>query len=144
MQDVGRYSLVCIRDWSQVVPRVVRFDCFEVDLDAGILRKRGLRIGLRDQAFRVLASLLERPGQVVTRDDLRRRLWREEVFVDFDNSLNVRHRPPANGAGRLGRTSTLYRDAPEAGYRLSARRRQRLPQRKQCRRASPGWWCFRS
>ena len=47
---------------------IVRFDCFEVDLAAGRLRKRGIRIRLRDQPFKVLASLLERPGQVITRD----------------------------------------------------------------------------
>jgi len=71
------------------MPHVVRFDCFEVDLAAGLLCKRGRRIMLRDQSFQVLASLLERPGQVVSRDALRRRLWREEVFVDFDNNLNI-------------------------------------------------------
>jgi TolB-like protein/Flp pilus assembly protein TadD len=68
---------------------IVRFDCFEVDLAAGQLTKRGNRIRLRDQPFHVLASLLEHPGQVVTRDDLRRRLWRADVFVDFDNCLNI-------------------------------------------------------
>jgi TolB-like protein/Flp pilus assembly protein TadD len=71
------------------MPPVVRFDCFEVDLAAGQLRKRGNRIHLRDQPFQVLASLLENPGQVVTRDDLRRRLWPGDVFVDFDNCLNI-------------------------------------------------------
>lgn len=68
---------------------VVRFDCFEVDLDAGQLRKRGTRIKLRDQSFQVLASLLEQPGRVVTREELRRRLWHDDVFVDFENNLNI-------------------------------------------------------
>ena len=53
--------------------QVVRFDCFKVDLSAGHLRKHGTSIRLRDQPFKVLASLLEHPGQVVTREDLRYR-----------------------------------------------------------------------
>jgi DNA-binding winged helix-turn-helix (wHTH) protein len=75
--------------WSQTMPRVIHFDCFEVDLDAGHLLKRGMRIRLCDQPFQVLALLLENPGELVTRDEMRRRLWRDEVFVDFDNSLNI-------------------------------------------------------
>jgi len=67
----------------------VHFDCFEVDLDSGQLYKRGVRVKLREKSFQVLASLLEHPGEVVTREELYRRLWREEVFVDFDNNLNA-------------------------------------------------------
>lgn len=69
--------------------RIIRFDCFEADLTTGQLRKRGIRVRLREQPFQILACLLEHPGQVVTRDDLRRRLWSDEVFVDFDNGLNI-------------------------------------------------------
>ena len=71
------------------MPNIVRFDCYDVDLPAGQLYKHGLRISLRDKSFQVLAALLEHPGQVVTREELRQRLWREEVFVDFDNNLNT-------------------------------------------------------
>ena len=67
----------------------LRFDCYEVDLAAGRLFKRGTRIHLREQSFQVLALLVERPGEVVSRDDLRRRLWPAEVFIDFENSLNT-------------------------------------------------------
>lgn len=67
----------------------VHFDCFEVDLDSGQLYKRGVRVPLREKSFQVLASLLEHPGEVVTREELYRRLWQEEVFVDFDNNLNA-------------------------------------------------------
>ena len=70
------------------MPNIVRFDCYDVDLPAGQLYKHGLRISLRDKSFQVLAALLEHPGQVVTREELRQRLWHEEVFVDFDNNLN--------------------------------------------------------
>jgi TolB-like protein/Flp pilus assembly protein TadD len=100
------------------VPHVVRFDCFEVDLDAGILRKRGLRIGLRDQPFQVLASLLERPGQVVTRDDLRRRLWREDVFVDFDNSLNIAIARLRTALGDSAEHPRFIETLPKRGYRF--------------------------
>lgn len=67
----------------------VHFDCFEVDLDSGQLYKRGVRVSLREKPFQVLASLLEHPGEVVTREELQRRLWRGDVFVDFDNNLNA-------------------------------------------------------
>ncbi len=71
------------------MPNIVRFDCYEVDLPAGQLYKHGTKISLREKSFQVLAALLEHPGEVVTREDLRRQLWREEVFVDFDNNLNT-------------------------------------------------------
>ena len=67
---------------------VVRFDTFEVDLRAGELRKEGRRIKLQDQPFRVLSLLLERPGEVVTREELHRTLWPADTFVDFDHGLN--------------------------------------------------------
>ena len=68
---------------------ILRFDDYEIDLRAGQLRKRGVKISLRDKSFRVLAALLEHPGEVVTREQLRRGLWPGEVFVDFDNNLNT-------------------------------------------------------
>src|SRR5262250_2840195 len=67
---------------------VVRFGVFEVDRRSGELRKRGVRVRLRDQAFQVLVCLLERPGEVVTREELQRRLWSADTFVDFDHGLN--------------------------------------------------------
>ena len=71
------------------MPTIVRFEGYEVDLSAGQLYKRGMRINLRDKSFQVLAALLEHAGEVVTREDLCRQLWRDEVFVDFDNNLNT-------------------------------------------------------
>ena len=69
--------------------KIARFGEYDVDLRAGQLYKRGLKVSLRDQSFQVLALLLERPGEVVTREELHRRLWPEDVFVDFDNNLNT-------------------------------------------------------
>jgi serine/threonine-protein kinase len=71
------------------VPNIVRFDCYEVDLSSGQLYKQGTRINLREKSFEILAALLESPGELVTREELRHRLWREDVFVDFDNNLNT-------------------------------------------------------
>src|SRR5512133_1453682 len=67
---------------------VVRFDMFEIDLRAGELRKQGRRLKLQEQPLRVLSLLLERPGDLVTRDQLRQSLWPADTFVDFDHGLN--------------------------------------------------------
>jgi TolB-like protein/DNA-binding winged helix-turn-helix (wHTH) protein/Flp pilus assembly protein TadD len=64
------------------------FGVFELDLRAGELRKHGLRVRLQEQPFQVLAMLLERHGQVVTREELQRKLWPDDTFVDFDHGLN--------------------------------------------------------
>ena len=74
---------------SSTMSNLVRFDCYEVDLSAGQLYKHGVRVNIRDKSFRVLVSLLKHSGQVVTREDLHRQLWRGDVFVDFDNNLNT-------------------------------------------------------
>ena len=102
------------------MPTSLRFDCFEVDLAGGQLFKRGARIHLREQSFQVLAMLLERPGQVVTREELRRRLWPDEVFVDFDNNLNTaiaRLREVLNDSPEHPR---YIETLPKRGYRFMA------------------------
>lgn len=68
--------------------RVVRFGSFEVDLQAGEVRKRGRVLRLQEHPFQVLEALLEQPGRVVSREELRARLWPADTFVDFDNGLN--------------------------------------------------------
>src|SRR5262249_16668023 len=67
---------------------IFRFGAYEADLDSGELRKSGVRLRLQEQPFQVLVVLVERPGEVVTRDELRQRLWPADTFVDFDHSLN--------------------------------------------------------
>jgi TolB-like protein/Tfp pilus assembly protein PilF len=69
-------------------PRVLRFAAFEVDVKAGEVRKHGRRVRLQDKPFQVLQSLLEHPGEIVLREELRARLWPADTFVDFDNGLN--------------------------------------------------------
>jgi TolB-like protein/DNA-binding winged helix-turn-helix (wHTH) protein len=68
--------------------RVVRFGVFDVDLEEAELRKSGIRIKLREQSFQILAMLLERPGHIVSREEIQQRLWPGNTFVDFDHSLN--------------------------------------------------------
>ncbi|MEN6601006.1 MAG: winged helix-turn-helix domain-containing protein [Bryobacteraceae bacterium] len=69
-------------------PKTVRFGIFEADLVAGELRKRGRKVELHHQPFHVLALLLGRPKEVVTREELRQALWPADTFVEFDESLN--------------------------------------------------------
>jgi cholera toxin transcriptional activator len=69
--------------------KTLRFGVFEVDMTAGELRKNGARIRLQEQPFQILAYLLDRTGEVVTREELRQQLWPADTFVDFDHSLNT-------------------------------------------------------
>ncbi|MGH9492641.1 MAG: winged helix-turn-helix domain-containing protein [Terriglobales bacterium] len=69
--------------------KVFRFGAYEADLRTGELRKQGSRVRLQEQPFQVLVMLLERPGELVTREEIRQRLWGAETFVDFDHSLNT-------------------------------------------------------
>jgi DNA-binding winged helix-turn-helix (wHTH) protein/Tol biopolymer transport system component len=69
--------------------RVCRFGLYEADLDAGILKRHGIPVRLQEQPFRILGFLLLRPGEVVSREELRNRLWPEGTFVEFDGSLNT-------------------------------------------------------
>ena len=79
--------------------RRVRFRAFEADLRSGELRKHGMKIKLQDQPFQILAMLLERPGEIVTREELRHKLWPADTFVDFDVGLNEER----GGEGRYSR-----------------------------------------
>ena len=68
---------------------LIRFGVFELDLRASELRKKGVKVKLQDQPCQILAMLLEHPGEIVSREDLRNRLWQRDTFVDFDHSLNT-------------------------------------------------------
>ena len=103
---------------TRMTPHIVHFDCYEVDLDSGRLRKRGARIKLREQSFQVLALLLEHPGQVVTRDELRQRLWRDEVFVDFEKSLNTAVARLREALGDSADHPHFIETLPKRGYRF--------------------------
>src|SRR5438132_1468269 len=96
--------------------RVLRFGTFEVDLRAGELRKQGVRIKLQEQTFHVLTLLLQRPGEVITREELRSELWQSETFVDFDNSLNTSINKLREALGEIDEGFGL----PELGAQLFA------------------------
>jgi TolB-like protein/tetratricopeptide (TPR) repeat protein len=96
----------------------LRFDGFEVDLEAGRLFKRGARIRLREQSFQVLAMLLAHPGEVVTREDLRRRLWPTGVFIDFENSLNAAVARLREALGDSAEHARFIETLPKRGYRF--------------------------
>jgi TolB-like protein/DNA-binding winged helix-turn-helix (wHTH) protein/Tfp pilus assembly protein PilF len=95
-----------------------RFGAFEVDLRAHELRKKGLRVRLAEQPFQVLAILLEHPGEVVTRDELRRRLWPADTFVDFGHSLNNAVNRLRSALGDQVGTPLLIETLPRHGYRF--------------------------
>ena len=100
--------------------RIVRFGNFEVDLAAGQLHKRGIRIGLRDKSFQVLALLLDQPGEVVTREQLQRRLWPADVFVDFENNLNTAVARLREALGDSADKPRFIETLPKHGYRFIA------------------------
>lgn len=98
--------------------RVVKFGIFEADLAAGELRKSGLKIRLQDQPFQVLAMLLENPGQVVSRDELRHKLWPADTFVDFDNGLNTAINKIREALGDSTDHPKFVETLPRRGYRF--------------------------
>ena len=65
----------------------IRFAVFELDLESAELRKHGIKIKLQQKPFQILALLLERPGEVVTREELQQRIWPSDTFVDFDHGV---------------------------------------------------------
>jgi eukaryotic-like serine/threonine-protein kinase len=100
--------------------RVVRFGTFEVDLVARELRKNGVKLHLQDQPFQVLSVLLENPDQVVTREELRQRLWPADTFVDFDNGLNTTVNKIREALGDSAESPRFIETLPRRGYRFIA------------------------
>jgi TolB-like protein/Flp pilus assembly protein TadD len=98
--------------------KIVRFGIFEVDLDCGELRKSGLKIRLQEQPFKILAALLEHPGELVTREALRRRIWPEESFGDFDHALNVAVAKLRTALNDSAEAPRLIETLPRRGYRF--------------------------
>jgi DNA-binding winged helix-turn-helix (wHTH) protein len=96
----------------------MRFAEFEVDLDSGELFYEGRRLPLQEQPFQVLRILLERPGQLVTREELRSQLWPVDTFVDFDHGLNKAVAKLREALAQAGGKSPLIETLPRRGYRL--------------------------
>jgi TolB-like protein/DNA-binding winged helix-turn-helix (wHTH) protein/Flp pilus assembly protein TadD len=101
-------------------PVRLRFGVFEVDLRAGELRKNGARVRLQEQPFQVLAMLLEQPGETVTRDELRNRLWSAETFVDFDHGVNKAVNRIRDALGDSATSPRFVETVSRRGYRFIA------------------------
>jgi len=99
---------------------VVRFGLFEFDAESGELRKQGRKIRLPDQPTQILALLLERPGEVVTRDAVRQRLWLADTFVDFDAGLNSATKKLRDALGDPAENPQFVETLPRRGYRFIA------------------------
>jgi tetratricopeptide (TPR) repeat protein/DNA-binding winged helix-turn-helix (wHTH) protein len=98
--------------------RVVRFGVYEIDLEAGELRKHGRRIRLQEQPFQVLALLLENPGRLVVREELQRRIWPADTFVDFDLGLNTAIKKIRATLGDSAEHPKFVETLPKRGYRF--------------------------
>ena len=98
----------------------VRFGVFEADLRSGELRKRGLRIKLQEQPFQVLAMLLEKPRELVTREELRQRLWTADTFVDLDHGLNKAINKIREALGDSAASPRFIETVARRGYRFIA------------------------
>jgi DNA-binding winged helix-turn-helix (wHTH) protein/Tol biopolymer transport system component len=100
--------------------RTVRFGAFEADLHSGEVRKSGSRVKLQEQPFKVLQVLLERPGDLVTREELRSRIWPEESFGDFDHAVNVAVGKLRTALGDSADNPSFIETVPRRGYRFVA------------------------
>jgi DNA-binding winged helix-turn-helix (wHTH) protein len=98
--------------------RILRFGVFEADLAAGEIRKNGLRVRLQEQPFQLLALLLTRPGELVSREELRHRLWAADTFVDFDHSLNTAVKKIREALGDTAANPRYVETVARRGYRF--------------------------
>jgi len=102
------------------VGRIIRFGVFEIDLQSGELRRDGLKVRLQEQPFQILAMLIERPGEMVTREDLCRKLWPADTFVDFDHSLNAAVKRLRDALGESAEMPIFIETLARRGYRFIA------------------------
>ena len=100
--------------------RLFRFGLFEADERSGELRKNGVKQKIQGQPFEVLVALLERPNEVITRDELRERLWPQDTFVDFDHSLNTAINKVRDVLGDTAANPRFLETLPKRGYRFIA------------------------
>ncbi len=103
---------------SLTTPKVIRFGVFEADLRAGELRREGIRVKLQEKPFQVLATLLERPGDAVTRDELREKLWPGDTFVDFDHGINIAINKLREALGDSAESPRYIETLARRGYRF--------------------------
>ena len=122
---VGLYIRSCLGrnvalDPSSHFPQAVRFGVFEVDLRSGELRKPGSKISLQDKPLQILILLLEHPGEVVTREEIQKRLWPNDIVVDFEHSINTAVKRLREALGDEVEHSRYIETLPRHGYRFIA------------------------
>jgi len=105
---------------SPRLPSLVRFGPYEADLLSGELRKSGIRLKIQDRPFQILAVLLEQPGQMVTREQLQKRLWAEDTFVDFEHGLNTAINKLRQVLSDEADNPRFIETLPKRGYRFIA------------------------
>ena len=103
---------------SSASSRILRFGPFETEVQAGELRKRGLKVRLQDQPFQILVMLLERPGELVTRQEIHQKLWPADTFVGFDHGLNNAINRLREALGDSAETPRFIETLPKKGYRF--------------------------
>ncbi len=99
---------------------MVRFGLFELDLRAGQLSRNGAKIRLPQQSLQLLTALLERPGEILSREELTQRLWSSDVFVDFDHGLNKSIQKLRDALGDSADSPRYIETIPRVGYRFIA------------------------
>ena len=100
--------------------RIARFGVFELDINTGELRKSGVKLRLQGQPLQILTLLLERAGDVVTREELRQKLWESDTFVDFDHSLNTAINKVREALGDSASSPRYVETLARRGYRFIA------------------------
>lgn len=101
-------------------PKIIRFGVFEADLCSGELRKSGARIRVQEQPFKILAMLLQRPAEVVSREELRRKLWPSDTFVDFEHGVNAAVQTLRRALCDSHKNPRFIETLPRRGYRFIA------------------------
>ena len=100
--------------------RLVTFGVFELDLRSGELRKSGARVTLQQQPLQLLSVLLERPAELVTREELRKRLWPDDTFVDFDHGVSAAVKRLRQALGDSAESPRFVETVPRRAYRFIA------------------------
>src|SRR5260370_1246307 len=116
MEAVGRPVVTT----AQQDRRLYRFGLFEADLGQGTLSRQGTPVKLQEQPFRILALLLEVPGEVLSREDLRKKIWPEGTFVEFDGSLNTALMKLRAALNDNAENPVFIETVPRRGYRFIA------------------------
>jgi eukaryotic-like serine/threonine-protein kinase len=105
-------------DREPAAPRIIQFPPFELDVRAAELRKHGIKVRLHDQPFRILVSLLSRPGEVVLREEIRKLLWPDDTVVEFDRSINAAVQRLRDALGDSAENPRYVETLARRGYRF--------------------------